>query len=121
MKARYSNRETVQATCVLSCDSLVGQGQLVNLSVPGCLLRTGMKLKVGQYVDMRLSFATSQSPLQVKLAVVRWVNGCEVGIEFIRMSEADQARLRWLAGYVERRTPHANWSERILCVGAAAG
>ena len=79
-----------------------------------------MKLKVGQYVDMRLSFATSQSPLQVKLAAVRWVSGWEVGIEFIRMSEADQSRLRWLAGYIERRTPQANWSERIVCMGATA-
>ncbi|MDP9132168.1 MAG: PilZ domain-containing protein [Nitrospirota bacterium] len=120
MKTRYSNRETVQCTCVLSCEGIIGQGQLVNLSVPGGLLRSGMKLKVGQYLDMRLSFATSPSPLQVKLAAVRWVNGREAGIEFIRMSEADQTRLHWLASYVKKRVPQRGWSERIVCMGTAA-
>ena len=119
MKARYSHRKPVQCTCALSCEDTIGQGQLVNLSVPGCLLKTGMKLQVGQYVDMRVSFATSQSPLKVKLAAVRWVNGWEAGIEFIRMSEADQARLRWLAGYIESGRRN-RWSERVMCLGVVA-
>lgn len=99
----------------------MGHGHLVDLSVPGCLLKTGVKLKVGQYLEMRLSFASSQSPVQVKLAAVRWVNGWKAGIEFIRMSEADQARLRWLVGVVEKRVPQQNWSERIVCLGTAVG
>ncbi|MEP7150889.1 MAG: hypothetical protein ABI856_04200 [Nitrospira sp.] len=48
----------------------MGHGHLVDLSVPGCLLKTGVKLKVRQYLEMRLSFASSQSPVQVKLAAV---------------------------------------------------
>jgi hypothetical protein len=99
---------------------MMGQGQLVNLSVPGCLLKTTMKLKVGQYADLRLSFATSPVPLQIKLAAVRWVKGGQVGLEFIRMSEADQTRLRFLAGYIEKRTPQQAWSERVICVGTTA-
>ena len=72
MKQRYTKREPVQSTCILSCEGMMGQGQLLNLSVPGCLLKTSMKLKVGQYVDLRLSFPTSATALQVKLAAVRW-------------------------------------------------
>jgi hypothetical protein len=121
VKSRYTERKPVQCTCILSCEGVMGHGHLVDLSVPGCLLKTGMKLKVGQYLDMRLSFAASQHPLQIKLAAVRWVNGWEVGIEFIRMSEADQARLRGLAGAREKRAAQQNWSERVLCLGAATG
>lgn len=119
MKKRYSTRASVQSTCVLSCNGLVGQAEVVNLSVPGCLLTTRMVLKVGQYVDLRLTFKTSPTPLQIKLAAVRWVSQGQVGLEFIRMSEADQSRLRWLAGYIEQRTPQSNWSERVVCLGAA--
>jgi len=100
---------------------MMGQGQLVNLSVPGCLLKTGMKLKVGQYVDLRLSFPTSAAALQVKLAAVRWAKNGQVGLEFIRMSETDQTRLRLLSGYIDKRTPQQAWSERVVCVGTTTG
>ena len=114
MKTRYTERKPVQCTCILSCDGIMGHGHLIDLSVPGCLLKTDMKLKLGQYLEMRLSFASIQNPLQIELAAVRWVNGWEVGIEFIRMSEADQSRLRGLAGAVKKRTPQQHWSERIV-------
>ena len=80
MKQRYTKREPVQSTCILSCEGMMGQGQLLNLSVPGCLLKTSMKLKVGQYVDLRLSFPTSATALQVKLAAVRWAKNGQVGL-----------------------------------------
>lgn len=121
MNKRYSTRASVQSTCVLSCNGLVGQAELVNLSVPGCLLTTRMRLKVGQYVDLRLTFLTSSTPMQIKLAAVRWVSEAQVGLEFIRMSEADQTRLRWLAGHVEQRKPQATWSEPVVCLSAVHG
>lgn len=121
MKKRYSTRTRVKSTGVLSCDGRVGQAEVVNLSVPGCLLTTRMTLKVGQYVDLRLSFTTHPAPLQVTLAAVRWVDRGQVGLEFIRMTEADQSRLRWLAGYIEQRTPQAHWSERVVCLGTVTG
>ena len=37
------------------------------------------------------------------------------------MSEADQARLRWLVGVVEKWVSQQNWSERIVCLGTAVG
>ena len=119
MKKRYSERASVYSTGVLSCHGLVGEAQIVNLSVPGCLLTTRMRLTVGQYVDLRLTVPNSSMPLQIRLAAVRWIGQGQVGLEFIRMSEADQTRLRWLAGYIERRMPQANWSEPVTCLSAA--
>jgi hypothetical protein len=52
----------------------------------------------------------------VTLAIVRWINGAKAGIEFIRMSEEDQARLRWHVGFAEKLRSLA-WSERIMCTG----
>ena len=109
MKQRYTKREPVQSTCILSCEGMMGQGQLLNLSVPGCLLKTSMKLP------------TSATALQVKLAAVRWAKNGQVGLEFIRMSETDQTRLRFLSGHIEKRTPQQAWSERVVCVGTTAG
>ncbi|MBX3235494.1 MAG: PilZ domain-containing protein [Nitrospiraceae bacterium] len=119
MKSRYSQRATVKCTCSFSCDGILSQAQVVNLSVPGCLLKTRLKLKVGQSLLLRLAFAGTQTPLHVTLAVVRWVNGAEAGVEFIRMSEADQIRLRWLAGHVEKRTPQQAWSSPVVCMGVS--
>jgi hypothetical protein len=49
---------------------------------------------------------------------VRWAQGGKAGIEFIRMAEADQVRLRFYVGHVERRLRGSNsWSETPLCVG----
>lgn len=121
MNKRYTKREPVRSTCMLSSDGKIEEGLLVNLSVPGCMLKTSMKLRVGQYVDLRLSFATGQNPLQIKLAAVRWVKDGMAGIEFIRMSEADQAQLRSLAGYVEKHRAQQIWSERVVCMGASLG
>ncbi len=121
MKQRYTKREPVQSTCIFSCDGMIGQGQLVNLSVPGCLLNTSMKLKTGQYVDLRLSFPINATVMQVKLAVVRWAKNGQVGLEFIRMSETDQTRLRFLSGYMDKRPPQQAWSERVVCMGTTTG
>ena len=49
----------------------------------------------------------------------RWSEGAQAGVEFIRMTEEDQARLRWLAGHVETRRPQLEWSERIVCLEAS--
>lgn len=50
---------------------------------------------------------------------VRWVRDGQVDLECIRMSEAKQSRLRWLAGPVDQRIPQANWSEPVTCLSAA--
>jgi hypothetical protein len=66
---------------------------------------------------MRVTFASGKR-LDLALAVVRWVNGRRAGIEFIRMSKEDQARLRWHVGYVEKRRGGSSaWSEPVMWTG----
>ena len=115
---RYSNRRSLACAVTLSCDGLIGQGTLVNLSVPGCRLETTLKLKVGQFVQIRLAFSSAHPPLWIALAAVRWAGGGHAGIEFIRMSEEDQATLRRYVGILEHHLPvRRTWSEKVMWTG----
>lgn len=113
------SRKSVECTACIASEGLVGKGRVLDLSVPGCLLGTGLQLKIGQSLRLKVMFSGGQQ-FGVSLAVVRWVNGRRAGIEFIRMSEEDQARLRWHVGYVEtRRRSVAAWSEPVMWIGVA--
>ena len=117
MTARYSRRKTIDGSACIAAEGLVGNGRVLDLSVPGCLLETGLHLKLGQTLRLRMTYA-GWKPLSISLAVVRWVNGRHAGIEFIRMSEEDQACLRWQVGFqATRHTIRAGWSERIMWTG----
>jgi hypothetical protein len=117
MTARYSQRKAMEGSACIAAEGLVGNGRVLDLSVPGCLLETGLHLRVGQPLRLRITYA-GEKALGISLAAVRWVNGRYAGLEFIRMSEEDQARLRWHVGYVEqRRVVGSTWSEPIMLTG----
>jgi PilZ domain. len=116
---RYSLRKSAGCKVTLSCNSRIAEGQVLNLSIPGCQVETSLPLKEGHCVQLRVQLA-NQSPMRVDLGIVRWINGGKAGIEFIRMSEEDQKRLRWYVGYVEKRViSNQAWSEPVTCTGMA--
>ncbi len=117
MKPRYSDRKHMTGTVTLSCDGRVGEGHLVDLTVPGCQVETTLALERGHCVQVCLHL-DHRKPMRIDLGVVRWAKDGKAGIEFIRMAEADQLRLRFYVGYVERR-PRAGsrWGETPMCVG----
>ena len=94
MTVRYSMRTPVAGTVVIDANGIHGQGRVLNLSVPGCLLESSLCLQVGQSVQLTMQL-TDGKAMNVGLAVVRWINERRAGMEFIRMSVADQAHLRW--------------------------
>ncbi len=116
MKPRYSDRKSATCKVTLSAGARVGDGHLIDLTVPGCQLHTTLALEAGQSVQLHVQL-DGRKPLRVDLGVVRWVHDKAAGIEFIRMSEEDQLRLRGFVGYIERRRVNEAWSETLLCVG----
>ena len=90
---------------------------MLDLTVLGCQLQTDFPLEPGQGGQLRVHL-DRQHPMRVELGVVRWAKDGKAGVEFIRMTEADQLRLRFYVGYVERR-PRAGsrWGETPMCVG----
>ena len=57
MNNRYSSRTPVKCVVMFSADGVVGEGRVLNLSVPGCLIETSANLKVGQYLHLQLRFS----------------------------------------------------------------
>jgi hypothetical protein len=94
VKLRYGPRVPVNFPVTFSSDGLIGYGHALNLSIPGCLLETSLKLRTGQALQLLLQVLGEALPLRVGLAVVRWVQAPKAGLEFIKMSPADQERLR---------------------------
>jgi hypothetical protein len=108
--SRYSPRKNERSRVTVTINGLVGDGVLLNLSVPGALIETSLPLLTGQFVALGLSLNTHR--IRVDLAAVRWVNGKRAGLEFIRMSQLDQICLKWYVGFVEReRTRCSNCAE----------
>ena len=70
MNNRYSSRTPVKCVVTFSADGVVGEGRVLNLSVPGCLIETSANLKVGQYLHLQLRFSEGPAPLRIALAVV---------------------------------------------------
>ena len=118
---RYSTRKPVQYKTILSCEGRVGEGHVVDFSVPGCQVEARLPLKRGQCVQLRIQI-DHQTAIRVDLGVVRWVRGTTAGIEFIRMTANDQLRLKAQTGFVERGSSvTASWREAVVCTGVAGG
>lgn len=118
MESRYSVRVPVECSVVFSGDAMTGEGRVVDVSLPGCLMETPY-LKPGDYVQLKLSLPDQKATLNVPLAVVRWTDGSRIGVEFIRSSEEDQARL---TRFVQRHcltAPVSGWQGGIELLSAA--
>ncbi len=118
MQTRYSQRVPVECSVMFAGENTVGEGRILDLSLPGCLLESPEKMFPGEYVQLRLFLPDLQTPLHVSLAAVRWIDGFKVGIEFIRTSRDEQQRLEQ---FVRRRLSPggaSTWSEGIVVIGA---
>lgn len=93
MNHRYSERIPVECGAVFSGENMCGEGRVIDVSLPGCLMESPELVKVGDYMRLRLFLPDQAAPLNVPLAVVRRVDGSFIGLEFIRSSDEDQARL----------------------------
>lgn len=93
MNHRYSERIPVECGAVFSGENMCGEGRVIDVSLPGCLMESPELVKVGDYMRLRLFLPDQVAYLNVPLAVVRRVDGSFIGLEFIRSSDEDQARL----------------------------
>ncbi len=92
MKLRSCQRINTRLPVIFSGDSYVGEGTVLNVSVPGCAIASKQAVLPGAYLEMRVLIPGS-SPLTVGLAKVRWRSLLRFGVEFIRMPGEDQVRL----------------------------
>jgi hypothetical protein len=97
---------------VFTSERCVGEGIVVNVSVPGCAIQSRSRIPPGSYLKMRMLVPDTSSPLHVGLAKVRWSEGRRFGVEFIRMPGGDQVRLGRLVKtkvHFESPSPSRRW------------
>ena len=96
MESRKYARFQVELECSLSGDHTTGDGQVVDLSMGGCKVRSDATVPTGAYLKLRVYLPQQDSPLKIDLAVARWSIGRECGLEFIRLQTEQQERLHQL-------------------------
>ncbi len=60
----------------------------------------------GHYFALRVVLPDQAVPLKVDLAAVRWSEGREFGLEFLRMQPEEQQRLRRFVSTLETQPGH---------------
>jgi PilZ domain len=104
VKFRYCERVYTDFPVVFAGETYVGEGTVLNVSVPGCAIQSRKRVQPGSYLEMRLLVPDSNSPLRVGLAKVRWCEERRFGVEFIQMPGGDQVLLGQL---VKNDVPHS--------------
>jgi len=94
VKPRYRQRIRIKVPVMFTSGSHVGKGQIVDLTIPGCLIDSPVAVLQGQSLHLELLLPGFQFPLSVTLAVVRWTKGRRFGVEFIKMHQSEQRILQ---------------------------
>jgi PilZ domain len=103
MKPRYYPRAVVQASAVFIVGGFTGEGQVLNLTVPGCLIDSPLSPKKGDSLTLRLGLPQVGATFRVALGVVRWVQGSRFGVEFIEMDPKERLRYNAAVGKLLQR------------------
>lgn len=105
MDFRKNLRFAVQLPLSFKGDQITGEGVVFNLSLEGCGVVFNLSLeggadgsdtsiRPGTYLELCIQTYQQGLPIEVELAVVRWSEGREFGLEFIRIRAEEQDRLR---------------------------
>jgi len=102
IRRRYSPRIPIKAHVIFLVDGHVEEGQIMNLTTPGCLIESGVPVQTGQPLQLELYLSGLKCPLSVTLAIVRWSEGKRFAVEFIGMHQSHQ---RILKAFLSQHAP----------------
>jgi hypothetical protein len=63
----------------------VGEGILTNLSLMGCSVMSDREVLCGSDVRVSVLLPNQRPALSIDLGTIKWVQGCEFGVEFLRL------------------------------------
>ena len=79
----------------IRADGVCRAARLVELGLRGGAIETNLAVRAGD--EVRMMFAVpGDEPIVVDCGIVRFVDDDRIGVEFVRMSDADRARYRAL-------------------------
>jgi hypothetical protein len=87
------DRVRVEYSASFSGRSYRAPGIVVNLSLFGCRARVAFLINPDEYLGLLIHVPGDEQPLYVARAEVRWLEGQEVGMEFIHMELDARQRL----------------------------
>jgi len=76
-----------------SSDGMESLGQIVDISMVGCAMRTIAKLRSGAILRVIMRTAEDTAPIAVEAGVVRHVERNLAGVEFLKLKKIDRERL----------------------------
>jgi hypothetical protein len=71
----------------------VGEGILSNLSLMGCSVMSDREVLCGSEVRVSVLLPNQQPALSIELGMIKWVQGHEFGVEFLRLPSEARQRL----------------------------
>ena len=121
MKPRYSQRVAVKCPVIFTLGSMVGEGEVQDLTNPGCMIQSPAHVTKGEYLHLKMYLPEMRAPLSAGMGVVRWTNGPRFGVEFIKMSGADRALLTQFMALHQQPTwtateDHTKFASRKLLI-----
>ena len=104
MEGRKHTRFAVQLPVSFSGDQISDGGTILNVSAEGCAITSDTVAGVAVYLQMTMQLREREEPVQVDLAVVRWVAATRFGVEFIKIRPEERERLRKFVKMLESTT-----------------
>jgi hypothetical protein len=71
----------------------VGEGVLINLSLMGCSILCDREVLCGSDVRVSVLIPNQTPALSIDLGTIKWVQGCQFGVEFLRLPLEARQRL----------------------------
>ncbi|MEC4890056.1 MAG: PilZ domain-containing protein [Nitrospira sp.] len=91
--ARTYPRFPLHCPVIIGGTSFVGEGVLTNLSLKGCSVMCDRELLRGSDVRVSVLLPDQPSALPIDLGTVKWVEGHQFGVEFLRLPFEARQRL----------------------------
>ncbi len=98
MAQRQHPRFQTQLSIAFSGHNVAGSGQVTDLALGGCAVESSIAVPTGIPLALRVLLPEGGDPLEVDMAVVRWVEVGKCGLEFLIMPGESQQRLRLFLG-----------------------
>jgi len=98
MKPRYYPRAVVQGSAIFTVDGRISEGQVLDLTGPGCLIDSPCSPHKGDSLTLCLDIPQMGALFSVARGVVRWVEGSRFGVEFIEMDPRERFHYNAIVG-----------------------
>jgi hypothetical protein len=91
---REYERLPVEAWSALWSGERSGSARVIDVSAGGCAIETDAAFREGDIVQLQMTPPGAPRPIEVEQAMVRSTRPGRIGVQFIRVQEDDEGRLR---------------------------